>query len=57
MNIYCKICGKQVGKEIKGFIRKGTIHICKLCDDPEPQPYVKPDIGMPDFLKDIFKFE
>jgi len=37
MKIYCEYCGKKVAEIVNGSkIRKGTVFVCRECDNPEP---------------------
>jgi len=36
MKIYCEYCGKKVAEIVNGSkIRKGTVFVCRECDNPE----------------------
>ena len=54
MNLYCDICGRDVGKNIKGEIRKDTVHICKSCNESAIPPSNNEDDY--DFSKEILNF-
>jgi uncharacterized membrane protein len=50
MILYCYKCGKVVGKDIEGKIRKGTKFICWACS----VLMNKPKMDMPEGLDELF---
>ena len=48
----CHKCNMFLGEILKGKIKKGTILLCTECAGNKD---TKPDVGMPDFMNEIFK--